>query len=675
MKNINRLVTLLICLCSIQIQAQAQLDLKVEAYIQRYKDAALESQYSYGIPAAITLAQALNESAVGQSYLAQEGNNHFGIKCGSKWTGDSLHKDDDAADECFRKYDDAKQSFEDHAKFLTSNPRYASLFELDPSDYRAWAYGLKRAGYATSRTYAEDLISAIEDYNLNRWSKNSTNKTIREMLGADTESQPEERFDHSRRLIPWDSTFTYKGLKAFYAYEGKSLTPISRFYKMSLKRMLKLNDLESDLIPESSIIYLEPKYNIGQDSFYTVPAGQATAWKLSQLAALNLQDLMFLNNLKAEDIPMEGERLSLIAPNPNKVQLNTRPDVTTPDNLDLGTKEPQETQSEESERVERVVVIHQEQERGEIIEEGEEEPTEYTITREERIEIPVEEKKKKTKTIKEAENSSRNKRYSKDDEIQFDDMVHVVGKNENLNMVSLLYRVDKQDIMDRNGLSSETLYEGQELIIPPVTEKKEEPKTIKKQVEKEKPKVEEVEVVEIKKPKPKEEKKEENMVKKSEDKTKKPEPKPDERPSSGFYTVKNGDNLYRIAKKYGVTPEAIVTANKKDNQMVYVGEKLKIPGGKKEAKKEEPKAEKEEPKKTEKEKSEKETKAEKPQKEDIPSTGETDSGYEVGLHTVKKGENLYRISLKYNMTMKAIKRLNKLDGETVEVGQKLKVYK
>ncbi len=595
-------------------QAWAQLDIKVETYVQKYKDAALEDEYAYGIPASITLAQGINESAIGQSYLAREGNNHFGIKCGRKWTGPSLNKDDDTKDECFRKYSSAKESFDDHSKFLTENPRYAFLFEIAPDDYRSWAYGLKKAGYATSPTYAEDLIEAIEKYNLNRWDKADKGTTIKEMLTTETEPSTSTQKPYNNnpgyKTMPWDSSFMYKGLNAFYAYEGKSLTPISRFYKISLKRMLKYNDLDTDLLPESTVLFLEPKYSIGKDSFLTVPPGQSTVWKLSQMAAINLKDMMFLNNIDAEDIPEAGQRLSLIAPNPNKVKLNGNPYVSKPTPLDLSGNK---TKPSDPQKVERTVIIHETQETGEVVEYGNEDPTKYKITREEIIEIP-DRKITQTKGLKDNDN------------IDFDDLVHVVGKGENLNMISLLYRVDKQDIIDRNGLQSETLEEGQQLIIPPVSAK-EEPKTIGQVIEEGTQPITEtiVEVIDVQRPLP-------------------PTP-PAAKPSTGYYTVKNGDNLYRIAKKYGVSPEDIVRANNKDNQMVFVGEKLKIPSGSTAS------------------------------TDDTPATGEVDHGYKVGLHTVEQGENLYRVSLKYNMTIDAIKKLNNLDGDTIEVGQKLKVYK
>ena len=154
-----------------------------EAYIDKYYRIAQEQQRLYGIPASITLAQGLLESAAGGSKLAVAARNHFGIKCGNDWTGKTVSHDDDARGECFRAYKHAKQSYEDHSKFLAGRPRYASLFKLKITDYKGWARGLKKAGYATNPRYAEQLIDIIELYELHKydekdylkWVKNNPN--------------------------------------------------------------------------------------------------------------------------------------------------------------------------------------------------------------------------------------------------------------------------------------------------------------------------------------------------------------------------------------------------------------------------------------------------------------------------------------------------------------------
>ncbi|MBR4851537.1 MAG: glucosaminidase domain-containing protein [Tidjanibacter sp.] len=152
-----------------QSPVAAQQTLTRAQYIEQYAPMAVESQLLYGIPASITLAQGCLESGNGNSRLAREANNHFGIKCGGTWDGPSLRHDDDAPQECFRSYNSVAESYVDHALFLSERERYRSLFDLDPKDYKGWARGLKAAGYATNPAYAELLIRIIEENNLQRF--------------------------------------------------------------------------------------------------------------------------------------------------------------------------------------------------------------------------------------------------------------------------------------------------------------------------------------------------------------------------------------------------------------------------------------------------------------------------------------------------------------------------
>jgi flagellum-specific peptidoglycan hydrolase FlgJ len=141
----------------------------VKGYIAQYNGVAMSNMKTYGIPASIILAQGILESGAGQSDLATSANNHFGIKCHNDWMGDKVFKDDDSANECFRKYNQASESFKDHAMVLTGKNRYANLFKLQKGDYKAWAKGLREAGYATDPKYPEKLITYIETYNLHEY--------------------------------------------------------------------------------------------------------------------------------------------------------------------------------------------------------------------------------------------------------------------------------------------------------------------------------------------------------------------------------------------------------------------------------------------------------------------------------------------------------------------------
>src|SRR5690554_6339330 len=151
----------------------------LEEYIETWKDVAMNQMLTHGIPASITLSQGILESGFGNSVLAVEANNHFGIKC-HDWKGETFLKDDDKKNECFRKYDDAAQSYQDHSLFLTSRSRYAFLFELEITDYKSWAKGLKEAGYATNPQYPKRLIDIIERYNLDQYDVLGTSDWIAE---------------------------------------------------------------------------------------------------------------------------------------------------------------------------------------------------------------------------------------------------------------------------------------------------------------------------------------------------------------------------------------------------------------------------------------------------------------------------------------------------------------
>ncbi|HMT29189.1 MAG TPA: glucosaminidase domain-containing protein, partial [Bacteroidia bacterium] len=169
MKKFSLFFTLLFC--NLILIAQPAKRATIPEYIAKYKDDAIKDMMKMGVPASITLSQGILESESGNSLLAKNANNHFGIKCHSDWNGETFHQDDDARDECFRKYSTVLESFDDHGRFLRERPRYSFLFDLEISDYKSWAHGLKKAGYATNPRYAELLIKIIEEYNLHQFDK------------------------------------------------------------------------------------------------------------------------------------------------------------------------------------------------------------------------------------------------------------------------------------------------------------------------------------------------------------------------------------------------------------------------------------------------------------------------------------------------------------------------
>ena len=203
-------------------------------YINDYKEVAKNNMKNYGIPASITLAQGILESGAGKGRLSMIANNHFGIKCHKEWSGPTVSHDDDAAQECFRKYTDPSESFRDHSYFLTSRSRYNSLFKLPKNDYKAWAKGLRAAGYATDPKYPDKLISLIERYQL----QDIDNEVLK--------SQPENKDE------------TNSGNSIFHeVVKGDTLYSLSRKYNMSVEEIMKVNKMSSNTLSVGQILKIK----------------------------------------------------------------------------------------------------------------------------------------------------------------------------------------------------------------------------------------------------------------------------------------------------------------------------------------------------------------------------------------------------------------------------------
>lgn len=202
----------------------------VLAYIEKYKNAAKDNMISTGIPASITLSQAILESGAGTGPLSIQANNHFGIKCHKEWTGPSIRHTDDAENECFRKYDDPIQSFKDHSFFLTSRPRYSKLFQFKKDDYKSWAYGLKSAGYATDPKYPSKLIGLIERYDLSKYDY--------EVLGIEYKT-PVPEIEASNDM---ESEVKYTVKK------GDSLYSLSKKFNITVEELKQKNNLNDTTI-------------------------------------------------------------------------------------------------------------------------------------------------------------------------------------------------------------------------------------------------------------------------------------------------------------------------------------------------------------------------------------------------------------------------------------------
>jgi hypothetical protein len=211
-----------------------------EIYIDKFKNIAIREMKNHGIPASITLAQGILESGSGNSKLAREGNNHFGIKCTSDWTGDKILEDDDIKDDCFRVYQTAEESFRDHSEFL-KRKRYAALFELDKKDFRGWAVGLKTAGYATNPKYADLLISLVERYNLNRFDQGEIEQT----QIAENVKVINKPTNAIANVKVQNETKKSAAMKVYEVKSGDTLSSISRLFMISVEELKTLNELEN----------------------------------------------------------------------------------------------------------------------------------------------------------------------------------------------------------------------------------------------------------------------------------------------------------------------------------------------------------------------------------------------------------------------------------------------
>lgn len=254
------LLVLMTVLLSIGAAKNPKLD-----YIDKYSDLSIKEMKRTGVPASITLAQGILESNAGQSVLATKGNNHFGIKCHNDWRGKTMKMDDNAPKECFRVYPNAEASFRDHSDFLRSRDRYKSLFELKQTDYKGWARGLKKAGYATDPGYADKLITLIEDYELYRFDKGVKVSVkppleIEEPKVVQLEPRPGMKYQESVTFSTARKVYSQNGVPFVYAEAGETYASIAASNGLFLKELLKFNDYEQEVALEpGTMVYLARK--------------------------------------------------------------------------------------------------------------------------------------------------------------------------------------------------------------------------------------------------------------------------------------------------------------------------------------------------------------------------------------------------------------------------------
>lgn len=271
-----------------------------EKYIKTYSALAIEQQKKYKIPASITLAQGLLESGAGQSDLARRSNNHFGIKCHSDWRGGRVYHDDDLRGECFRKYKRVEDSYEDHSKFLKRS-RYDRLFQLKITDYKGWARGLQKCGYATDRAYANKLIKVIEDYELYRYDTGKVHKSTRQ-----------EKKKLKYPTVKYTIYRTY-GLLYIYAKENDSFDQIAQNLDFPVKDLKKFNEVPEDFpLQKGDIVYIEKKKKKADKPNYdhVVQVGESMH-SIAQKYGIQIKSLYKMNKKDKDYVPEEGDVLKL----------------------------------------------------------------------------------------------------------------------------------------------------------------------------------------------------------------------------------------------------------------------------------------------------------------------------------------------------------------------------
>lgn len=288
----------------------------IAEYIGTYRNIAIQEMRSHGIPASIKLAQGILESGFGNSELAVNANNHFGIKCHG-WPGPGYLYDDDARDECFRKYEDPVQSWLDHSQFLLTRPRYAFLFELDPMDYESWAYGLRMAGYATNPNYPQKLIRVIEEHDLAIYDRIALNQT------AELPALPGTANGNARSARPASGDFApvaFQGpreetrvnrIRTVVARPGDTAASLANELGMWTWQIVRYNELEEGReIRPGQNVFLQPKRRRGPVSHHVARQGE-TMYGISQLYGIRLDQLYRRNAMEDGEQPVIGQRILL----------------------------------------------------------------------------------------------------------------------------------------------------------------------------------------------------------------------------------------------------------------------------------------------------------------------------------------------------------------------------
>jgi len=321
----KRILAIIAIMCSsVLLSAQGSYNL----YIRQYAEIAVGEMHRSGVPASITLAQGLLESAAGQSVLARMGNNHFGIKCAGSWTGQTIFHDDDKKGECFRKYSNAKDSYKDHSDFLRYSKRYQSLFDLPVTDYKAWAYGLKAAGYATDPSYAAKIIGIIEDYKLYTFDTDGKPQKAEakpQTSGAAASEQPVATIPESPNQLQQvhKSNFQFSLSRPVYeingvpfvtAMEGESIESIANDFSLFRKELMKFNDLSGNVVLRpGERVFIKAKKSKALKGLekHVVESDNETVRDIAQQYGVTVKALEKLNKNMNLHILREGDIISI----------------------------------------------------------------------------------------------------------------------------------------------------------------------------------------------------------------------------------------------------------------------------------------------------------------------------------------------------------------------------
>jgi flagellum-specific peptidoglycan hydrolase FlgJ len=287
-------------------------------YIKKYSGIAVREMKRTGVPASITLAQGMLESDYGRSRLASVGNNHFGIKC-HNWSGESIYHNDDKRNDCFRRYPNAEKSFTDHSDFIKTGSRYKFLFELSPYDYKAWAYGLKKAGYATNPEYASLIIKKIEENNLEIFDRDVIADS-----GETRKSNPKVQIEQETgevTMVSGKSTVVARvprvketnRIKYIIVKDGETRELIEKEFNLLRWELPKYNELKNDFTPVAGqILYIQPKRDKAEPGKETYTAGEGdTMYSISQKFGIKLKSIYELNRMEAGTQPKPGMKIWL----------------------------------------------------------------------------------------------------------------------------------------------------------------------------------------------------------------------------------------------------------------------------------------------------------------------------------------------------------------------------